>query len=260
MALTHSQVLQLRDDLSPFLIHLTRTGTVKLRTDVLPHITADKSLYRTAKDRLERVLATKKIVAISPFGYFNYKVPQTYPSGFTSNRASKVQRQWLRAACFTETPLDHIHIQTQPILGRNLHFESYGLAFTENFIRRNGGSPVMYFASENRGIRDALDSMAVAQNADKFKSIMPFYDSFGRRLYGQGPDVDFRWEREWRTTEDVAFSFTDVAFGLCKTADIQHFETLVGNSFPFVDPVGNAQHIQTVKTRLRTFPHLANLK
>jgi hypothetical protein len=260
MALTHSQVLQLRDDLSPFLIHLARTGTVKLRADVLPYITADKSLYRTAKDRLERILATKKIVAISPFGYFNYKVPQTYPSGFTSNRASKVQRQWLKAACFTETPLDHIHIQTQPILGRNLHFESYGLAFTENFIRRNGGSPVMYFASENRGIRDALDSMAVAQNADKFKSLMPFYDSFGRRLYGLGPDVDFRWEREWRTTEDVTFGFPDVAFGLCKTADIQYFETLVGNAFPFVDPVGNAQHIQTVKTRLRTYPHLMNLK
>lgn len=162
--------------------------------------------------------------------------------------------------CFTETPLDHIYIQTQSIEGRNLHFEPYGLAFKEDFIRRLGGSPVMYFESNNQPIRDALDAMMFSQDAVKFKSTMPFYEAFGRRLYGQGSDVDFRWEREWRCTDDISFNFSDVAFGICKDADKQSFSNLVGNAFPFVEPPSNPLQVQQVKAYLRTFSHLSNLK
>lgn len=261
MALTHSQVLQMRNDLSPFLIHLTRTGTVTVRKDIFPQLQQDQIVYRTARDRLERLVTARSIKAISPFGYFHYKVPIPRRFGFgTTNPGSNVQRQWLKAVCFTETPLDHIQIQMQTILGRQLHFESYGLAFTEDFIRRKGGSPVMYFESGNQAILNSLNAMAVSVDAHKMKTVMPLYEGFGRRVYGYGSDVDFRWEREWRTLDDVSFTYADVAFGLCKTADIAHFSTLVGNAFPFVDPVGNAQHIQQVKTHLRTFPKLANLK
>ncbi|MEK6555648.1 MAG: hypothetical protein AABZ31_10435 [Bdellovibrionota bacterium] len=58
----------------------------------------------------------------------------------------------------------------------------------------------------------------------------------------------------------MAFTFADVAFGICRTVDINHFSALVGDAFPFVDPVGSATHLQQVKAHLRTFPHLSNIK
>ncbi len=251
----------MRNDLSPFLFHLTRTGPVTVRKEIFPQLTQDQIVNRTAKFRLEQVLTAKTIKAISPFGYFHYKVPIPRRLGFgMTNPGSNVQRQWLKAVCFTETPLDHIQIQMQSIYGRQLNFEPYGLAFNEDFIRRKGGSPVMYFDSGNHGITGALNAMAVSQDAHKMKELMPLYEGFGKRYYGIGSQVDFRWEREWRAHDDIAFTYADVAFGLCKTVDISHFSALVGSAFPFVDPVGNAQHLQQLKTQLRTFPHLANLK
>lgn len=260
MSLTRDQVIQKRGDLSQFLIHLTRTGTLTLRKDVHPHLTQDLIVNRTARERLKNLLTEKKIKALSPFGYFKYKIPMTYPNGYVHNKNSNVIRNWLKAACFTETPLDHIYIQTQPIEGRNLHFESYGLAFKEEFIRQQGGSPVMYFESTNQPVKAALDAMMISQDALKFKTMMPFYEAFGRRIYGQGSDVDFRWEREWRCLDDISFDFSDVAFGICKEADKPFFSNLVGNAFPFIEPPSRPQQVQQVKDYLRSFSHLSNLK
>lgn len=260
MSLTRDQVIQKRGDLSQFLIHLTRTGALTLRKDVHPHLMQDLIINRTAHERLKNLLTAKKIKALSPFGYFQHKVPIAYQGGYVHNKNSNVVRSWLKATCFTETPLEHIYIQTQPIEGRNLHFESYGLAFKEDFIRRQGGSPVMYFESSNQLIKATLDAMMISQDAAKFKSTMPFYEAFGRRLYGQGSDVDFRWEREWRCLDDISFDFSDVAFGICKDVDKLFFSNLVGNAFPFVEPPSNPQQVQQVKTYLRIFPHLSNLK
>lgn len=261
MALTHLQVIQMRNDLSPFLFHLTRSGRVKIRKDIFPHLTQDQDENYTAKQRLDLILQTKRIKALSSFGYFHYKVPYVNQYGRrTSNPSSNVDRRWLKAVCFTETPLDYIYIQTQPIVGRTLHFEPYGLAFNESFISSNSGSPVMYFESGNQTIKTALDDMATSQDAHKFKTLMPLVEGFGPRIYGTGPDVNFRWEREWRCPDDLTFTFQDVAFGVCKSADIAYFSGLVGNAFPFIDPVGNSQHLQTVKTYLRGYSHLSNLK
>lgn len=260
MSLSREEVIQKRGDLSQFLIHLTRTGVLTLRKDVHPHLTQDSIINRTAFERLKNLLTFKKIKALSPFGYFQHKVPITYPNGYVHNKNSNVIRIWLKAACFTETPLDHIYIQTQPIEGRNLHFEPYGLAFKEDFIRKQGGSPVMYFESNNQPIKDALNSMMISQDAIKLKSIMPFYEAFGQRLYGKGKDVDFRWEREWRCTDDVAFSFSDVAFGICKDADNQFFSNFVGNAFPFIEPPSDPQQLLHVKSYLKSFSHLNDLK
>lgn len=260
MSLTRDQVIQKRGDLSQFLIHLTRTGPLTLRKDVHPNLIQDLMVNRTAYDRLKSLLTVKKIKALSPFGYFQHKVPLAYPNGSVLNKNSNVIRSWLKAVCFTETPLDHIYIQTQPIAGRSLHFEPYGLAFKEEFIRRQGGSPVMYFESTNHSVKAALDAMMISQDAVKFKNILPFYEAFGRRLYGQGSDVDFRWEREWRCLDDISFDISDVAFGICKEADKPFFSNLVGNAFPFVEPPSNSQQVQQVKNYLRTFLHLSNLK
>ncbi len=260
MALTKNQVLALRQDLSQFLFHLTRTGTVTCRKDIFQSLPKDRKIYDTAKNRLEMILTKKVISAISPFGYFHYKVSIPNFYGGITNPGSQVQRQWLRAVCFTETPLDHIQIQMQTIVGRTLQFEPYGLAFTEGFIRGKGGTPVMYFDSNNQGITNALDAMAISPNAHEMKAAMPLFEAFGKRIYGMGPEVDFRWEREWRTLTDLNFTYADVAFGICKSEDITHFNSLVNNAFPFVDPVATPQELQKIKSYLRTFQKLANIK
>lgn len=260
MSLTRDQVIQKRGDLSQFLIHLTRTGLLTLRKDVHPHLTQDSIINSTAHERLKNLLSVKKIKAFSPLGYFQHKVPFAYPNGYVHNKNSNVIRSWLKAACFTETPLDHIYIQTQPIVGRNLHFESYGLAFKEEFIRQQGGSPVMYFESTNQLVKSALDAMIISQDSVKFKTMMPFYEAFGTRLYGQGSDVDFRWGREWHCLDDISFDFSDVAFGICKDVDRPFFSNLVGNAFPFIEPPSNPQQVHQVKMYLRSFSHLSHLK
>ncbi len=262
MAITRDRVLELRKDLSQFLIHLTRTGPVKLRKDVHPKLERDRDYDSTGRNRLKIILETKTIRALSPYGHFNYKVPIRYEDGYVHNEKSKVQRSWLKCACFTETPFDHIHIQTQEILGRKLQFEPYGLAFTEKFLASKGASPVMYYWGDNEPIKLALDEIAFSDIAEKFKPAMSFFESFGPGSHKsqKGKTIDFRWEREWRTNSDIDFEYSDVAFGLCKTIDIEEFEKMVGFAFPFVDPVGDEEHLAKAKDRLRLYPKLRGLK
>lgn len=260
MTLTRDQVIQKRGDLSQFLIHLTRTGPVTLRKDIHSSLSQDLIFNRTARERLESLIAKKTIKALSSFGYFHYKVPKAYPDGYIHNSDSKVMRAWLKVVCFTETPLDHLFVHTLPISERNLHFEPYGLAFKEEFIRSQGASPVMYFEADNKHIKNSLQAMAISDDAVKLKNLMPFYESFGTRLYGQGENVDFRWEREWRCTEDVEFKLSDIAFGICKSIDIAYFSNLVGNAFPFIEPPSNLTQLNQVKAYLRSFSHLTSLK
>lgn len=118
----------------------------------------------------------------------------------------------------------------------------------------------MYFESTNKSLKDSLNAMMISGDAIKLKSMLPFYEAFGKRLYGQGPDVDFRWEREWRCLDDISFEFSDVAFGICKYVDRPFFSNLVGNAFPFIEPPSTLQQVQHVKTYLRSFSHLSNLK
>ncbi len=81
-----------------------------------------------------------------------------------------------------------------------------------------------------------MDAIAVSADCERIKSTLPLYESFGPSLYLPKREVDFRWEREWRVVGDVAFTASDVAFGICAREDITYFENLVQHKFPFVDP------------------------
>ena len=120
-ALTYKELLQKREDLSPFLFHLTRSGSVKLWKDIY-QTPLDRVISVNARDNLIKIIQDKRISGVSPFGYFNYKVPLIRPHGTTLNPGSHVRRDWLRAACFTETPLDHVHLQMKQIYGAKSDF------------------------------------------------------------------------------------------------------------------------------------------
>lgn len=246
-SLTKEEVIAGRGDLSPFLVHLTRNGKVKLWADIYTDLKLDDSRTIDAKTCLERIIMSGEIKAVSPFGYFQYKVPWQPIGRPWKNLNSKVQRHWLRSVCFTETPIDHVHFQMREIEGRRLAFQPYGLAFWEKSVRAKGGNPIFYFDSNNTAMRDAFDAMAISDDCEQYKTLLPMYDSFGPRLFGVG-EVDFRWEREWRVAGDVSFDTHDIAFGICDQSEIPYFENMVDQKFPFVDP---REDMAALKARLR---------
>jgi hypothetical protein len=257
--LTRKELLEKRGDLSQFLIHLTRSGDLKLDKDIYS-LPRDQVVQITAKASLDAIIKSRRIDARSAFGYFTYKVPMTRADGRKVNAHSLVKRDWLRAACFTETPLDHIHIQTQKVFGRQLHFEPYGLAFKEDVVRGANGNLVLYVQTTNQNIRSAFDNIAIAPLALQFKAMMPLIEGFGPpwfQRWGGPTEIDFRWEREWRVVGDFSFSISDIAFGLCPAAEVQQYENLLGGQIPFVDPLGN---FTAAKQKLRSWPHLNDLK
>lgn len=259
MAINRQQLLERRGDLSQFLFHLCRDGNLKRPKD-LYSLTKDDWVPVRAKQCLHSIISNRRIEARSAFGYFNFKVRHTRADGRVLNPNSAIQRDWLKASCFTETPLDHVSLQTEEIFGRHLWFQPYGLAFHEATIRRSNGNPVLYVQTTNDSARYALDSMAESPKAIDFKGLMPLVEGFGPPWFRhqEGPEeIDFRWEREWRINGDLSFSLSDVAFGLCPESEIGQFESLVGGAFPFVDPRGD---MGKVKDKLRATGQLKDLK
>ena len=257
--ITRQQLLERRGDLSQFLIHLTRTGDLKRHKD-LYSLERDDQVYLTAGESLRGILQDRRIEARSPFGYFKYKVRFARRDGRVVNSDSPIQHDWLRAVCFTETPIDHVYLQTQDIQGRQLRFQPYGIGFREDVVKRAGGNPIFYFQTMNHGFKYALDQMALHPRSLTFKSVMPFYEAFGPSLFSKpyGPsEVDFRWEREWRIAGDFTFSLSEIAFGLCPAAEKREFEKLVNHQFPFVDPTAD---ISVVKDELRSWSDLSDIK
>jgi len=257
--ITKFELLAKRGDLSQFLIHLTRSGVLKLDKD-LYSLDTDDTKEIAAKTSLEDIIKAKRIEARSAFGFFNYTVPFKRADGSVKNEESQVKRDWLRATCFTETPIDHISLQTYKISGRRLHFENYGLAFKEEVVRNRNGNPVFYLDTNNRSIRKALESIVVTPLAESFKSFMPLVEGFGAPWfpsYYAPKEIDFRWEREWRVCGDFSFAVSDIAFGICPVSEISHFEKMLGNQVPFVDPKSD---LVGAKKKLKKFARLADLK
>jgi hypothetical protein len=141
--LNRQQLLDRRNDLSQFLFHLTRTGDLKRAKD-LYSLQRDDVVPVDAHSSLEAILRNRRIEARSAFGYFNFKIRYTRSDGRVLNPGSQIKRDWLKAVCFTETPIDHVHLQTEDIQGRQLKFQPFGLAFRESVVRRANGNPIFY--------------------------------------------------------------------------------------------------------------------
>lgn len=217
--MTREDIVASRGDLSPFLIHLTRDLPGQGPLGAFPFV--------GARSNLISIINSSHLQARSSYSYFKYRRPATILSS------------WLNSVCLTETPLRDIDIQLMPIHNRQQHFQPYGLAFFENSVRRAKGNPVLYIDSSNPSNILSLDAMKINPNVAQFKDHLHLYQTFGKSFSLRYPNmvIDFRWEREWRIQDDYTFNINrDVAFGLCPDADITFFESLTGNSIPFVDP------------------------
>ncbi len=155
-------ILDRRNDLSTFLVHLTRPGE-----------------DRTALDNLVSICESRTLEARSPVGWAR-----------KNDSADDLEQQSQRAICFTETPLEHVHALAGSITlwGRERGFplEPYGVAISKMAARRTGVNPVWYVDMTSG--RDWVVYHALTTEAEEsgaFHShptarILPFIEKMGR--------------------------------------------------------------------------------
>src|SRR5689334_8178820 len=112
-----TEVLARRTDLSTFLVHLTR----------------DAPDGRTAKQNIASMIEEHMIEARTPYG-----------AAVKALNKAKQPTNTQHCVCFTETPLEHVSLLTQPIDGRDMAFAPYGIAITRKQGRCQGVNPVWY--------------------------------------------------------------------------------------------------------------------
>ena len=229
------------------MVHFTRDGTFDKFID------GGDGRYRytaqivRAENEFKAILNMKPkpmIRAQSPVGCFKYRI------NVKNRDQGGVKPDWIKAVCFSETPIAELSSFYQATTQRRNEYRKFGLAFWQNFVRIKGGNPVLYVDTSTSTFHASLDQMILPQVISNFISTLPFYQHFGRRWPCDANDagsIDFRWEREWRVPKDFEFDFSDVAFGICAQDRITEFESLVLNKFPFIDPDWD---IPTIKAQL----------
>jgi len=217
-----NDILHFRSDISPFLVHLTRS---------LEPMDAKKRLRRIIDSRT--LIAGDSLVSHATYGYR------------IGDLDAESKRRLFSAICFTETPLTEMHCVLE-IAGREVDLEPYGLVFLKDRLMKRGVSPVLYL-NNAQGDKDAvvrgLDQLIDA-NREVAEAILPLIAVFGRQLqsvYSRFPprrEVDFRWEREWRypaSAGKLEFAENDVFVGLCPHEEIDDFESR-WQGVNFIDP------------------------
>ena len=183
-----------RDDLSRFLVHLTRDYE-----------------FSTAEQNLVSILDNRRIEARNSHCLFS---PLISTIGF-----SKKLKKEFQTVCFTEAPLNQLQHLTQDIPKRKIKLKPYGIVFWKDILLDAGANPAMYVNSRADGLREFLLNQFREHFTDR-KS----YRSL-RRDYGDEADsiiryyaminiisekFDFSWEREWRFKGDLRFKFEQI--------------------------------------------------
>lgn len=183
-----------RDDISRFLVHLTRDTDEEL-----------------AVGNLVNILKNKVIEARTPHCLFKYE--------FNRLNFSKVLTQKFNSVCFTEAPLHQIKWLTQDISGRNIKMKPYGLVFWKYKLLDLGANPAIYINSKGTNLKKMLledfkrqfEGIKLYENLKKeqedyYDEIIQYYS-----LVNIIEDKhDFSWEREWRFNGNLKFKYFDL--------------------------------------------------
>lgn len=174
-----------RNDLSRFVIHLTRDD----RDDFDDGASAAENFGAIVEDR--RILALR-------------------PHCLHADRIPKKHRRRLSVCCFTEVPLSELHLLTRHIQGRRIELSEYGLVFSREFVVSKEAQPALYINSYggNFWLREAADKICdIAKDNDfrkgKLWRLLPYLNAMHERY-------DFTWEREWRMRGDLEFTPGDI--------------------------------------------------
>jgi len=210
--LLKEELLDKKQDYSPFLVHLTRDGIDELGDIAVP-----------AKDVLTQILDENTLRAYNyTYCYFGPNLKQ---------QSSPLQDKF-KVVCFTETPLDQIDVLLTDVIERDFKLEPYGLVFEKRYIREKGGNPVFYVTKEiARPLYDSLYNPlcteANEQIDEKTCKLLALVTLCEERN-------DWHWEREWRIVGDLVFELSDIYCGLCPKEEIPNFESKYGVTF--IDP------------------------
>jgi len=179
-----------REDLSRFLVHLTRDYN---------NVVAEKNLISILND--------KTIFAKNALCLVMHKLEKM--------QFSKTLQKEFYTACFTETPLPQIKQLTKEIKGRRIKLSPYGLVFWKDELFNKGASPAIYINAKGTSVSKFL--------IDEFESIFKGITTF-RKLRDKEAHYknvvhyyslinvvkdkhDFMWEREWRHHGDFEFKY-----------------------------------------------------
>ena len=236
-------ILLFREDISPFLVHLTRS---------FDGMSAPQRLRQILQDR--RLNAGAATVSDARFGIN------------TRHLSREEKLRYFGAVCFTETPINEIHCLLE-ISSRQVNLQPYGLVFLKSRLQRRGVSPVYYVNNETGHGDSIVRALAtlIRTNAPIAAKILPMVSVFGRQLTAPGAaqrdrQVDFRWEREWRYpsgNDPLTFGAADVFIGICPHDEIAEFERLLP-SVGFIDPIRNMKWYATKLIAARQRLDLAN--
>ena len=183
-----------RDDLSKFLVHLTRDYG-----------------QASACDNLLSILRQKRICARNAHCLFMYE--------FDRLRFSKMLRERFQPVCFTEAPLPQIKRLISKVAGRSIELKPYGLVFDRQGLLERGANPAIYINAgttrlkefllkQFRGQFDGITTLRGLKDTERahYEAIVQYYSMVNiiRRTH------DFTWEREWRLTGDLEFKYGEV--------------------------------------------------
>lgn len=193
------QALARRNDLSTFIVHLTRSQGPM-----------------SSQERLRKILEDGKLEAGRPLGQAVSRIG-----------AGVNARESQRVVCFTETPLEYLYLLCETIAGRQVQLEPYGLAFTKRLARGRGVNPVWYVDITpghswlTNPLNNLIDNATAsgAYEASNVARLTPFIEQMGTIPFGTRKE--FWWEREWRHVGD--FSLPSHVIGLCPEAEIDDF-------------------------------------
>lgn len=191
---TKKTVTENREDLSRFVVHLTRD-----------HEPGDRAAppgsteIVTARGNLEAMLEARRIEARAPHCIANPLLKE-----------ADVERQRdFHVVCLTEVPLDQVHLLVQEIEGRGVHLMPYGLVFERHFIIQRGGQPAIYINTYGadaylKGVTGELyESWLNDEPVPKAPRLLPFMNAMHEKY-------DFAWEREWRVLGNLEFNLSDL--------------------------------------------------
>jgi hypothetical protein len=146
---------------------------------------------------------------------------------------AKLTSDGQKCVCFTETPIEHIHLLLHDIEDRQVRFEPYGIAITKRIGRKKGVNPVWYLDMTpghefltnplNRLIQREID--ATTFEGSDISELAPFVEQMGhgaRAGGGGGFKKEFWWEREWRHTGNLNLPSRYVV--LCPVAEKARFK------------------------------------
>lgn len=179
------ELIARRTDLGTFVVHLTKD-----------------SENTSAKENLLTIVRARKLEARNPFG--SAVSPLTI--AITENKADIPDLLSQHAVCFTETPLEYIHLMLAHIedVMRACNFAPYGFAITKKLARKKNVNPIWYIDITpghnwlinpiNTLIEEAINNGDFANSP--IAKLTPLIEQMGSNA-GQYRK-EFWWEREWR--------------------------------------------------------------